>query len=49
MAEPFYEEVKPVDGRPYNPFSCHMCEFRGTTQFSGAHWHYRIEILYAVE
>ncbi|MEA4889318.1 MAG: AraC family transcriptional regulator [Clostridiaceae bacterium] len=47
MNEPYYEDQKPADGRPYYPFHCHLQSYLETPLMCAAHWHYAIEILYA--
>jgi AraC-like DNA-binding protein len=49
MEEPFFEDVKITQGKPYFPYVCHIQENGGKPLMASAHWHYRIEILYAVE
>lgn len=47
MDEPYYEDIKPKDGQPYYPINCHSQKNGGRPLMAAAHWHYRIEILYA--
>ena len=47
MPEPYYEDMQPKNGRPYYPFNCNLQRNIGSPQMCSAHWHYRIEILYA--
>lgn len=49
MPEPYFEERSWAEGSDQNPFSCFMSDNHGQLRQIDPHWHYYIEMLYAVE